>query len=253
MHPTLLIVSIASIPLALGAHAQESSKPESPAAVQDHRERDAEPLYLAAVKAAQSAGDLTNRTVQKPVLDAIEAALKAGACPTRTLTDAAFANLHTVARFRNLIRDHARQSEISMTVPGEPGDKMRVSGVVRDEAGKPVAGALVYAYHTDARGIYSEQGSDAPRIFGYMRTDAEGRFAFNSIRPASYPGRPNEFDQHIHYIVTAPGYQDRQTGSEFADDPYWEGKTLPETAVKVTKDDKGVAHCRFDMTLQRAR
>ena len=144
MRHMLLTLVVASIVASTGTIASQvhfnQAGDETAAAVHE-RERAAEPLYLAAVRAAESAGDLSDRAAQKRVLESLEAALDAGACPTRALTDAAFTDLHTADRFRQLIRDHARQWEISMTVPGEPGDKLRVSGVVRDAAGKPVASA----------------------------------------------------------------------------------------------------------------
>jgi protocatechuate 3,4-dioxygenase beta subunit len=248
----VLITGIGTIET-IGTIASPQPTDKSPHSAAVPPERDAsEPLYQAAVTLAKtSSGQLDESEVRSAVLDKVEAALRAGACPTRTLTEAAFGTLHTDSRFRALIRDHARQWEISMTVPDEPGEKLRVDGVVRDAAGMPVTDALVYAYHTDARGIYSEQGSDAPRIFGYMRTDANGRFAFNTIRPASYPGQPHEFDQHIHYVVTARGFRERQTASSFADDPHWQGKTLPKDAQPVTKNDQGVDSCRVEIIVQK--
>jgi protocatechuate 3,4-dioxygenase beta subunit len=44
----------------------------------------------------------------------------------------------------------------------------------------------MYAYHTDAHGIYNEQKSlqVAPRLQGWLKTDADGRYEYRSIRPA---------------------------------------------------------------------
>jgi protocatechuate 3,4-dioxygenase beta subunit len=150
------------------------------------------------------------------------------------------------------MREHITASEVTLTVPGEKGIPMRVGGVVRDPDGKPVAGALVGAYHTDANGIYSQLGNEHPRIFGYMRTDANGHYAFNSIRPAAYPNTQN-IEQHIHYVVTAPGFAELITESGFADDPIWKGKRIPAWAVKVTRDERGVDCCQFDMVAEEAR
>jgi protocatechuate 3,4-dioxygenase beta subunit len=246
---TIRILAVALILTSIACLNSRAQAPKENATTKQdaslQREREAEPLYQAAVKAAESNAD------QKKVLDDIEAALKAGACSARTLTESAFASLHTTTRFHELMRDHARRSDITITLPKEPGEKLRVNGVVRDTAGKPVAGAIVFAYHTDTRGYYNDLGMDTPRIFGYMRTDAEGRYAFNSIRPAKYPDVGDE--QHIHYEVTAAGYRELVTESGFADDPFWKGKTLPARALKVTKDERGVFRCQFDMTLQKAR
>ncbi|HWM93911.1 MAG TPA: hypothetical protein VN493_24350 [Thermoanaerobaculia bacterium] len=36
----------------------------------------------------------------------------------------------------------------------EPGEALRIEGTVRDGNGRPAPGVIVYAYHTDNRGIY---------------------------------------------------------------------------------------------------
>jgi protocatechuate 3,4-dioxygenase beta subunit len=220
------------------------------------REREAEPQYRAAVAAAEAAGDFSDAAKRSHALDAIVAALKAGACPTRTLSEEAFAGLHTQPRFREAIRDHARQSEIVMVTPKEVGEALRVSGVVRDADGKPVAGALIYVYHTDRQGLYNPAGIDSanPRLFGYMRTDREGRYAYRTIRPASYPDRSEPVEQHVHYEVSAPGFRDLETRLGFADDPFWQEqrRTPPRWAVAVAKDAEGVWVAEIDVRLERS-
>ncbi|MBL8517926.1 MAG: hypothetical protein JNM76_13270 [Betaproteobacteria bacterium] len=93
---------------------------------------------------------------------------------------------------------------------GAPGDAMRVDGVVRDAMGKPVAGIIVYAYQTDHTGIYPRPTDSAGResarhgtYRGFVVTDAEGRYRFDTIRPAGYPG--TEIPEHIHMHVLEPG------------------------------------------------
>lgn len=215
------------------------------------RELAAEPLYLAAVEAARGARNLDLPEDQSPVLDAIEKALKAGACPTRTLVEGTFLPLHCTPRYRALIRDHARQPEINMRLEGLEGSPLRVQGVIRDEDGQPVAGALVHVFHTDGEGYYSPGGMDEdnPRIFGYLRTDEAGRYAFSTIRPGHYAGQ-TEVDQHIHFEIKAPGFREQMARLVFADDPVWERFSRPAWAVPVSVDDQGVAHCNFDIQLE---
>lgn len=93
---------------------------------------------------------------------------------------------------------------------GEPGDRMLLTGTVRDGAGRAVAGTIVYAYHTDARGLYradaSLRGRGALRhgvLRGWARTDASGRYAFTTIRPAPYPSR--DLPAHVHLHIIEPG------------------------------------------------
>lgn len=206
----------------------------------------AEPLYRAAV--AASADE------PAAVLERLEAALRAGACPTRALIEAAFARLHTLERFRLLIRAHARQSRIVMVLAEEPGEPLEVSGTVREADGTPVANALVYAFQTDASGHYTPDGMDErnPRLFGYLRTDGEGRYALRTIRPGHYPDQDEPVEQHVHLEIAASGRAPRPARLGFADDPFWrahKGGAVPAWAVPVVRAEDGLQRCTFDVTL----
>jgi protocatechuate 3,4-dioxygenase beta subunit len=94
---------------------------------------------------------------------------------------------------------------------GEPGEPLVIEGVVTDAAKRPVAGVIVYAYQTDAKGEYPS--TEAHRrtakhrhgmLRGFAQTDAQGRYAFETIRPASYPV-PDAPPQHVHLHVIEPG------------------------------------------------
>ena len=94
--------------------------------------------------------------------------------------------------------------------PDEAGEPLVLEGVVRDASRRPRAGVIVYVHHTDARGEYPREGAyPAPearrhgRLRGFARTDAAGRYRFETIRPASYPGQ--RIPQHIHVQVLEPG------------------------------------------------
>ncbi|MDF1799975.1 MAG: hypothetical protein P1V81_12425 [Planctomycetota bacterium] len=106
---------------------------------------------------------------------------------------------------------------------GEPGDDLRIEGTVRDRTGRAVPGVLVYAYHTDARGLYPSDPSDPAahrhgRLRGWASSDGSGRYRFDTIRPAGYPDSATP--AHVHLHVLEPGrctyYIDDVL---FADDP----------------------------------
>ena len=101
-------------------------------------------------------------------------------------------------------------SSIRLAPPGEPGVPMRISGRVLDGSGRTRAGVVVYAYQTDRTGIYPSPaqrlGREAMRhgcLRGWVRSDAQGRYAIDTIRPGSYPDE--EMAEHVHMHVLEPG------------------------------------------------
>jgi protocatechuate 3,4-dioxygenase beta subunit len=111
-------------------------------------------------------------------------------------------------------------SKIAIAAKEEPGERLIVMGQVFGPDGKtPLAGASVYVYHTDAKGLYTPETNDNrnPRLRGYMRTDAQGRYEFSTIKPAPYPN--NRIAAHIHYVVNAPGHRERVFEIVFEGDP----------------------------------
>lgn len=100
----------------------------------------------------------------------------------------------------------------------EPGIPFLVRTTLLDPAGKPAAGVQVFAYQTDRAGIYAAPGAaDEWRLKGWAVTDAQGRFEFRTIRPASYPegGVP----AHIHLIFTTDCCGRQASEMVFDDDP----------------------------------
>jgi protocatechuate 3,4-dioxygenase beta subunit len=152
-------------------------------------------------------------------------------------------------------------SKTAMTAKEEAGEPLVVSGVVFGADGKtPLAGASVYVYHTDATGRYTPGANDDnrnPRLRGYLRTDAQGRYEYSTIKPAPYPG--NGPPAHIHYHVNAPGYQERVFEIVFEGDPKISADIRTRAAQegsafsirKLTRDTRGVWHCTQDVTLRK--
>ena len=104
------------------------------------------------------------------------------------------------------------------------GEVLHLSGRVLDEDGAPLANALVEIWQCDANGRYHHVGdrsSDRPldedfQGFGAIRTDADGRYRFRTIKPVPYPGRT----PHIHARVL------RQDGRELVTQIYLEDHPL---------------------------
>ena len=85
------------------------------------------------------------------------------------------------------------------------GDVLDVAGRIVDRTGKPRAGARLEVWQCDATGQYHHVGEGAGdpdfQGFGAVTTDAEGRYAFRTIKPVPYPGRT----PHIHFAVLEGG------------------------------------------------
>jgi len=148
--------------------------------------------------------------------------------------------------------------EALIAPPGEPGEPLLFGGQVFDPGGKvPAPSVVVYAYHTDAEGYYSRKGrNEPPRLRGWAKTDASGRFEFRTIRPAAYPGR--SIPAHIHFVLWGGGYP-RQWAEElrFETDPLVTPAMLDESRrrgrfgnVRRLSVGDGVARCSFDIRLQ---
>jgi protocatechuate 3,4-dioxygenase beta subunit len=113
---------------------------------------------------------------------------------------------------------------------------------------KPLARALVEVWQADARGDYSQVGAkpDDPGCLlrASLVTDAEGRYAYTTMLPGEYPGRP----RHIHYRVSHKGYATLVTQLYFARE-----RGIPgELVVTTARNEKGTAQASFDITLAGA-
>lgn len=127
---------------------------------------------------------------------------------------------------------------------GEPGQPMTVTGRVYGADGKPRSGVVIYAYQTNARGIYPVPARSSGRasdrhgsLRGWTRTGADGRYTFDTIRPASYPTR--DVPAHIHMHVIEPRCATYYIDDiMFTDDPLL---TAGERRRKTERAGNGIA------------
>lgn len=107
----------------------------------------------------------------------------------------------------------------------EPGEPLTIRGTIYASDGKtPVPGVLLYVYHTNAEGVYPKRGDERGNAqrHGYLRgwllTNSDGQYHFQTIRPASYPNRREP--AHIHMTVQPrAGEEDWIDTIVFDDDP----------------------------------
>ena len=121
---------------------------------------------------------------------------------------------------------------------GVKGEAAFYSGRVLGVDGRALENALLDIWSGDGEGNYDMQipGETGMKARGRIRTDAEGRYWFRSIKPTFYPvptdgpvgrmlhkmGRHPYRPGHIHMIVSAPGHLPVTThlfvgGSEYLD------------------------------------
>ena len=134
-------------------------------------------------------------------------------------------------------REGARELQLGASIAGSSaGEPAIVSGRVRDYTGAPIEGALLDVWQTDANGLYDTQYPEPSgmNMRGKFRTDQQGRFEFRTLKPTSYSvpddgpvgkllralGRHPYRPAHIHFIVSAPGFQPVTTHLFVAGDPY---------------------------------
>ena len=112
--------------------------------------------------------------------------------------------------------DPATLTNAARIGPGiDMGEPLVIDGIVYQNNGKaPAAGVIIYAYQTNADGLYgngspkTESSRRHGRLRGWVKTGADGRYHFDTIKPAPYPN--DTIPAHIHLTVLEPGKR-----------PYW--------------------------------
>lgn len=198
------------------------------------------------------------------LIEGIETRIIAGRFKaTDVLSDPRWMFLHEQPAFRKMLEKQMKSSSATLAPPGEPGEKLTVTGKVTDADGKPVANAKLYVFHTGNDGSYSSKGGNFaasgdslnPRLFGYLRTGADGNYEFHTIKPAGYPesGPP----AHVHYQVSADGHEELVTELMFEGDPRLTSSVRDEmekagfVIAPLTKSDNGAVTCVCDLRLEK--
>lgn len=140
-------------------------------------------------------------------------------------------------------REGAPEKPLGASISGDtPGEPIAVRGAVTDSRGRPIAGAVLDVWQAAPSGMYDIQDESQPEmnLRGRFSTGADGRFEFRSVKPKSYPvpddgpvgtllraqGRHPYRPAHIHFIISADGYQPLITALYSAGDAYIESDAV---------------------------
>lgn len=132
-----------------------------------------------------------------------------------------------------------------------------VGGRVLDLDGGPIAGAVLDVWQAQTNGLYDSQDQDPDTLHmrGKFRTDPEGRYLIRTVQPVNYPipsdgpvgamlkatGRHPWRPAHIHFVVSADGYEPVTTHIFDRSDPY-----LASDAVFAVKESLVCDFVRHD-------
>src|SRR5262245_29639052 len=124
----------------------------------------------------------------------------------------------------------------------ERGTPLVISGRVLDLDRQPIAGATLDVWQADSDGMYDSQYADRDGLHmrGLFHTDGDGRYLVRTNRPVAYtipddgpvgqmlratnrhPWRP----AHVHFVVSADGYDPVTTHLFDDEDRYLESDTV---------------------------
>ena len=156
---------------------------------------------------------------------------------------------------------HVNDTDLTAHGNGAPlGEKIVVTGVVRDEDGKPVRNALLEVWQCNAAGRYWHQRDqhDAPLDpnfygVGKMLTDDEGRYRFVTIKPGPYPWGNHDKawrPAHIHFSLFGNVYAQRLvTQMYFPSDPLFDYDPIFQSIADVAARARLVSRFSLEHTV----
>jgi protocatechuate 3,4-dioxygenase beta subunit len=131
---------------------------------------------------------------------------------------------------------------------GMAGTRLSVTGRVLDVACAPLAGALLDIWQANDAGAYDNVGYV---LRGKVLTDADGRFAFQTIVPGHYLNGAQYRPAHIHVIASGGGVRALTTQLYFEGDEYNAIDPWFQPSLAMTLEDvgDGTKRTTFDFVL----
>ena len=129
--------------------------------------------------------------------------------------------------------------------------KINVSGTVYTNCTTPLKDALIEVWQTDDNGEYDNNSKD----YNYrasIKTDANGKYSFETIIPGKYMVDEQYKPSHIHFRISSKNHQEIVTQIYFKDDPYLAfdpSASQPDAAQRILPivEEKTGKHVVFDI------
>lgn len=149
----------------------------------------------------------------------------------------------------------------------EPGEPLLLAGrVTSAETCEPLKGAVVDVWHASAAGFYDNNDPARPfdpakfYLRGQTKTDAEGRYRFETILPGNYGQGRYVRARHVHMLVSCPGHSTLVTECYFEGDRHNSTDSLvksslvtPLTTFTHETEKRAYRKVAFDIALAKAR
>jgi hydroxyquinol 1,2-dioxygenase len=158
---------------------------------------------------------------------------------------------------------------------GLAGEPILLRGHVTSTDGKALAGAPIDVWQASSDGRYDLQFDNFKggemNLRARLRTDAQGRYEFRSVKPASYPvpsdgpvgamlnalGRHPYRPAHIHFIISAAGFKPLVTALYIDGDEYIDSDVVfgsrEQLVVKYQSSDAKTDSIEYNFVLEPER
>ena len=152
------------------------------------------------------------------------------------------------------------EADLTIQHRGEPvGERMVVTGRVLDGDGRPVRHQLVEIWQANAGGRYIHKRDQHPAAVdpnctgvGRCLTDADGTYAFTTIKPGPYPWKNHRNawrPAHIHFSLFGTDFTQRMiTQMYFPGDPLFALDPIYQAITDQAARDRLVATYDHDVT-----
>ena len=156
-----------------------------------------------------------------------------------------------------------------LATPETEGERIRITGRLLDGDGKPMDDALIELWQANAAGRYRHPADARGEValdpaftgFGRCRTDGDGRFIFDTVKPGRVPGQGNRLQApHVSIVIQSRGMLSHACGRMYFSDKSAANDEDPVlalvpkerrgTLIAAREDTPGGAVYRLDIHMQ---